>query len=157
MSTTQCPGSTSREKEGMAGSWSKLVSTQISPRPTPIFWLSDVCSHVLAAFKNILSEIIQSWPTKNQPLHIYTSLHIHPKGALRRDKRYSTIADKDRSLTELILSECSNQVCISTCYISPQTGAASALLWTAQSCCNWRSSKQINTHDIKNLDHTALV
>ena len=48
------------EKEGMAGSWSKLASAQISPRPTLIIWLSDICSHVLAAFKNILSEIIQS-------------------------------------------------------------------------------------------------
>ena len=58
MSTTQCPGLNFKgEKEGMAGSWSKLVSTEISPRPTLIIWLSDV---LLAAFENIVSETIQS-------------------------------------------------------------------------------------------------
>ena len=73
------------EKEGMAGSWSKLVSTEISPRPTLIIWLSDV---LLAAFENIVSETIQSWLTKNQPLHTYiTSLHIHPEGALKKEEK----------------------------------------------------------------------
>ena len=59
------------------------------------------------------------------------NLHIHPEGALRREERYSTIADKDHSLAQLMLPEC-NHVCISICYISPLTEATSALLWTAR-------------------------
>ena len=62
------------EREGMAGSWSELVSAQISPRPTLIIWLSDVCSHALTAFENI------SGITDQESLHVHIYLNLFHEG-----------------------------------------------------------------------------
>ena len=74
------------EKEGMADSWSQLVIAQISP--------SQSVSGYQLLFENMYQQADQSRISH----YIYTkSLHIHPEGALRREERYSTIADQDHS------------------------------------------------------------
>ena len=66
-----------RKKEGMAGSWSEVVNAHISPSPNVIICIQ------YALIATYFDGIIQSWPTKNQPLHTYaTSLRIHPKGGV---------------------------------------------------------------------------
>ena len=79
------------EKEGMADSWSQLVIAQISP--------SQSVSGYQLLFENVYQQADQSRISHYILQQIYTKkiLHIHPEGALRREERYSTIADEDNS------------------------------------------------------------
>ena len=116
----------------------RTVSTQINICSHPTLITNQMCTHSCFGKHSLAKSSKADQPRISHYIHTYTtSLHIRPDWALRREERYSTI-NTDHSLTQNRHRK--PQVCISTCHISPLTGATSALSRTAQSCCNWRSS-----------------